>query len=214
MTLRPIPRNFLIYEENFLSFYHYRDWPMTVLRLTVVDGRGILSISAPRPPPPSPGNSEFAAFESMLFLSDNESARLGDCASLFSWNEKTTLENILPFSYIDGMALEDKVSIYYLVALTGAAQLRADGISSCCYVVNIHNHPSWATSRKEAMVWYSSRPTMPTWHSTCHLSDVLLLMTNATSFLHSKSTFNRSSQLRSCLQVGRYCITLETSIMS
>jgi hypothetical protein len=28
------------------------------------------------------------------------------------------------------------------VALTGAAQLRADVISSCCYVVNLHNHPS------------------------------------------------------------------------
>jgi hypothetical protein len=27
------------------------------------------------------------------------------------------------------------------VALTGAAQLRADGISSCCYIVNVHNHP-------------------------------------------------------------------------
>jgi hypothetical protein len=28
------------------------------------------------------------------------------------------------------------------VALTGAAQLRADGISSCRYIVNAHNHPS------------------------------------------------------------------------
>jgi hypothetical protein len=28
------------------------------------------------------------------------------------------------------------------VALTGAAQLRADGISSCCCIVNVHNHPS------------------------------------------------------------------------
>jgi hypothetical protein len=43
-----------------------------------------------------------------------------------------------------------------LVAMTGAAQLRADGISSCCYIVNVHNHPSRATSRKEGMVWYSS----------------------------------------------------------
>ncbi len=44
------------------------------------------------------------------------------------------------------------------VALTRAAQLRADGISSCCYIVNVHNHPSWATSRLEGMAWYSSRP--------------------------------------------------------
>jgi hypothetical protein len=28
------------------------------------------------------------------------------------------------------------------VALTGAVQLRADEISSCCYTVNEHNHPS------------------------------------------------------------------------
>ncbi len=28
------------------------------------------------------------------------------------------------------------------VALTGAAQLRADGISRCCYIVKVHNHPS------------------------------------------------------------------------
>jgi hypothetical protein len=27
------------------------------------------------------------------------------------------------------------------VALTGAAQLRADGISSSCYIANVHNHP-------------------------------------------------------------------------
>ncbi len=28
----------------------------------------------------------------------------------------------------------------------------------CCYIVNVHNHPSWAKSRKEGMAWYSSRP--------------------------------------------------------
>jgi hypothetical protein len=28
------------------------------------------------------------------------------------------------------------------VALTGSSQLRADGISSCCYIVNVHNYPS------------------------------------------------------------------------
>jgi hypothetical protein len=36
------------------------------------------------------------------------------------------------------------------VALTGAAQLRAGGIFSCCYIVNVHNRPSLATSRMEA----------------------------------------------------------------
>jgi len=42
------------------------------------------------------------------------------------------------------------------VALTGAAHLWADGISSYCSIVNVFNHPSWATSRKEGKVWYSS----------------------------------------------------------
>ncbi len=44
------------------------------------------------------------------------------------------------------------------VALTEAAQLRADWIPSCCFRVNVHNHPSWATSSKKGMVWYSSSP--------------------------------------------------------
>ncbi len=45
------------------------------------------------------------------------------------------------------------------VPLTGAAQLRVDGISSCCgYIINVHNHPPWATSRQEGTAWYSSRP--------------------------------------------------------
>ncbi len=43
------------------------------------------------------------------------------------------------------------------------ALLRADGISSCCYIVNVHNHPSWATSRKGGMAWYSSRPKPSLW---------------------------------------------------
>jgi hypothetical protein len=30
----------------------------------------------------------------------------------------------------------------YRNALKGAAQLGADAISSCCYRVNVHNHPS------------------------------------------------------------------------
>ncbi len=30
------------------------------------------------------------------------------------------------------------------VVLKTAAHLRADGISCCCYIVNVHNHPSWA----------------------------------------------------------------------
>ncbi len=46
------------------------------------------------------------------------------------------------------------------VALTGAAQLRDDRISSCCYIVNVHTAQpsimSYITSRNEGMAWYSS----------------------------------------------------------
>ncbi len=46
------------------------------------------------------------------------------------------------------------------VALTWAAQLQANRISSCCYKVNVHNH--W--SSKEGMAWwYSSRPMPSLW---------------------------------------------------
>ncbi len=37
------------------------------------------------------------------------------------------------------------------VVLTGVDQLWAKRIFSWCYTVNVHNHPSWATSRKEGM---------------------------------------------------------------
>jgi hypothetical protein len=55
-----------------------------------------------------------------------------------------------------------------LGTLTGAAQLRTLGISSCCYIINVNilnNHPSWATSRKEGMAWYSGRPMPSLWSS-------------------------------------------------
>jgi hypothetical protein len=32
-----------------------------------------------------------------------------------------------------------------------------------CYIVNVHNHPWWATLRKEGMAWYSSRPMASLW---------------------------------------------------
>jgi hypothetical protein len=31
---------------------------------------------------------------------------------------------------------------YHTGSLTGAAQLRANGISRCCYIINVHNHPA------------------------------------------------------------------------
>ncbi len=32
-------------------------------------------------------------------------------------------------------------------------------------IVNVRNHPSWATSRKQGMAWYSSRPMPSLWLS-------------------------------------------------
>ncbi len=69
-------------------------------------------------------------------------------------------------------------------ALTGAGQLRADGMTSCCYIINVHNLMSWAASRKEGMAWYSSKPMpYPTskavliiidWLSHCHLNSWMI----------------------------------------
>ncbi len=44
------------------------------------------------------------------------------------------------------------------VALTGAV-----GIFSCCYIANLDNNPSRATSRKEGMGWCSSKPMPSLW---------------------------------------------------
>ncbi len=52
------------------------------------------------------------------------------------------------------------------VALILAAHLRADGMefpAAACYIVIVHNHPSWATSCKEGMAWYSIRPMPSLW---------------------------------------------------
>ncbi len=51
------------------------------------------------------------------------------------------------------------------VALARAVQLRTDGFSCCCYIINVHNHPSWATSRKEGIAWYFGRPMPSLWVS-------------------------------------------------
>jgi hypothetical protein len=50
-----------------------------------------------------------------------------------------------------------------LIALTGAAQMRADEISNCCYIVNVSNHPLCVMSRKDGMAWQSSRPMPSLW---------------------------------------------------
>jgi|694.fasta_scaffold129625_3 hypothetical protein len=53
------------------------------------------------------------------------------------------------------------------VSPTGAAQLRADGISSCCDTVNVHNHPSRATWRQARKAW-SSTLVAPCFLSGCN----------------------------------------------
>ncbi len=64
-----------------------------------------------------------------------------------------------------GRAVPPAFSVHWSVALRGAAQLRADWINSCCYIVNVHNHQSWATSRKEDMACYSRKPMSSLWSS-------------------------------------------------
>jgi hypothetical protein len=49
------------------------------------------------------------------------------------------------------------------IALTRASQLRAEGISSFCYIVNVHNYPSC----KEGIAWYSSRSMPSLWFRPC-----------------------------------------------
>ncbi len=80
------------------------------------------------------------------------------------------------------------------VALTGVAQLRANGSSSCCYMINEDNHPSWATSRKEGMTWYSSRPILllPLLLPYCTSTHLLNKACHGT-FFHLSLTYSPSS---------------------
>ncbi len=73
--------------------------------------------------------------------------------SLPSWLEESALAGVILY-VMDGP---------FLFALTGAAQLRADGMSSCCYIINTHNLMSWATSRKEGMSRYSIKLMSSLW---------------------------------------------------
>ncbi len=78
------------------------------------------------------------------------------------------------------------------VALTGAAQLRSEGISSCYDIVNVHNqhnHPSLTMSRKEGMAGCSSRPMSPLWW---HLQKCLLFYKHSSSKTLVKLSLRRS----------------------
>jgi hypothetical protein len=74
----------------------------------------------------------------------------------------------------DGRAVSPAFSVPYRLPWQElhAQQLPADGISSCCYIVNVHNHPSWATSGKEGMTWYSCRPLPSIWLQPHHSVNV------------------------------------------
>jgi hypothetical protein len=80
------------------------------------------------------------------------------------------------------------------IAMTGAAQLRADGIYSCCYAVNVHNHPWWGTSRKEGMAWYSSKP-MPVGDHILQKFNTLYL-TRFRTYKIARTTQTRGGGLR------------------
>jgi hypothetical protein len=68
----------------------------------------------------------------------------------------------------DGRAVPPAFSVPYRLSLKGAAQLRGDGISSCCYIVNVHNHPSWATSCMEAWLGTLGDPCLLSGNNVNH----------------------------------------------
>ncbi len=58
----------------------------------------------------------------------------------------------------DGRAVPPTYSVpYRLLCLTGAASWWNFQLLLACYIVNVHNQSSWATSRKGGIAWHSSR---------------------------------------------------------
>ncbi len=88
------------------------------------------------------------------------------------------------------------------VALIGAAQLRVEGISSCCYILNIHNHPSWARSRKAGMAWYSSRPMTSLWHPELLTIRIHLIHVSTVGFISQSLT--KGMLVRCYITIGHF----------
>ncbi len=84
------------------------------------------------------------------------------------------------------------------IALIGAAQLRADGISSCCDIVNVPQPSveSYVTSHKEGMVQYpySSSPMLSLWLQLS-LSGLLIRWTEQGRQLTQKLTTGKTVKL-------------------
>ncbi len=83
-------------------------------------------------------------------------------------------------------------------------------ISSCCYIINVHNHPSWATSHKEGMA-YSSRPMPSLWSRVSSFQQVLRAILNRWDWpeLFSLSSFCLyfwDCNTHTCTLWGRDCI--------
>jgi hypothetical protein len=103
------------------------------------------------------------------------------------------------------------------IALTGAVQLRTEGTSSCCYIVNAHKHPSWATSRKEGMACYSSRP-MPSqatheWRNSIHVLAQYLCMTEQTTRMHGYAHINAYIHSITFTESGMYEIIISITLL-
>ncbi len=74
----------------------------------------------------------------------------------------------------------------------------AEGISSCCYLVDVHNHPSRVTLRKEGMAWYSSRLVPSLWILYWCLFLFSLVKTfgrNGKQWLANSVYFSRASRM-------------------
>jgi len=84
----------------------------------------------------------------------------------------------------------------------------ADGTTSCCYVVNVHNNPTWATSRKEGMVGFSSRQMTSLWIGLKIQSQSTEGTRNLTKL--KQSWKRRTLQFSFCINQKKSCEDIET----
>ncbi len=73
------------------------------------------------------------------------------------WLKESDLAGVILY------ALLSAISVLYRLPWQKLPSCEQMGISSCCNLVNVHNHPSWATSRTEGMALYSSRHMPSLW---------------------------------------------------
>ncbi len=88
-------------------------------------------------------------------------------------------------------------------ALSGAAQLQSDGISSCCYIVNVHNRPLWPKSRMAGQGEWVSMLIAPWARIFKRLWS-----------LEPRNRFQRINSASLCSQAGRYDNPIPTRFLA